>query len=706
MATLYPPYLEGKLPAQIGDTLRIPFEHNRAVGDDDYTGIRLYVKNIYTNNLIDKFDFNGHADLEFVFKMEENPFTIGQYYKAQLAYLKDGEVGVSSTVGVFKYTAQPVVTVEQLNEFVYAGSYINEHDLTEKVYSYRFDIYDDQDNLYETSGELIHNASRDSHGGVSTDEFRATRSLDKFRIYRLVYTVKTINDLVVASNSKSISKPFEYPYDYGKSQLIVAPNNDEGYNTISVNGSIEEGYYRVMRSTDQRDWVEVCRRALAAGTKELFRDLTVDHAQVYYYYLQRFDPVHNIYAEPLYADPVQNLFEDAFLSDGKRQLKVRFNPKISSIKTTTLESKMDTIGGKYPFFFRNGSVGYKEFPISGLISLLMDDNSMFTLRPVTLSARKTTPDASKDEIERATNLTPQNFYNERHFKLDVLEWLNNGEPKLFRSAAEGTYIVRLMNVSLSPNDTLGRMLHTFSSTAYEIADYGSAELKKLGFFEEDFSLTVQNTTDLKNEPIIFDKEGLFELKPGIVKKLTIHGAINAQVQVDYSDGKSHIFNTGYIGYYALPDQDKEIAKITIFEGDNSQFINGCSVEYITNRTVDSSFKDKDGKVVESYKLVPEFIQLPPAIIAEEEHAFEVFLGKLGTYLRISSLDKKDGSLEFTIDDVVYDLGDKGMIIWTVKDFNYNYLPFDRVKIGDGLKLEAYYYKQEIEQSEEVASNAE
>jgi hypothetical protein len=171
-------------------------------------------------------------------------------------------------------------------------------------------------------------------------------------------------------------------------------------------------------------------------------------------------------------------------------LKIRFNPKVSSFKTTTLESKTDTIGGKHPFFFRNGNVGYKEFPISGMISLLMDDNSMFTLQPVALSTRETTPDASKDEIERATNLTPKNFYNERHFKLEVLEWLNNGEPKLFRSAAEGSYIVRLMNVSLSPNDTLGRMLHTFSSTAYEIADYNSAELKKLGFFEEDFSLTV------------------------------------------------------------------------------------------------------------------------------------------------------------------------------------------------------------------------
>jgi hypothetical protein len=28
-----------------------------------------------------------------------------------------------------------------------------------------------------------------------------------------------------------------------------------------------------------------------------------------------------------------------------------------------------------------------------------------------------------------------------------------------------------MNVSLTPNDTLGRMLHTFNGTAYEIAEY-------------------------------------------------------------------------------------------------------------------------------------------------------------------------------------------------------------------------------------------
>jgi hypothetical protein len=42
-----------------------------------------------------------------------------------------------------------------------------------------------------------------------------------------------------------------------------------------------------------------------------------------------------------------------------------------------LEAKLNTIGGKYPFFFRNGHTEYKEFNISGLISMLGDDNKFF-----------------------------------------------------------------------------------------------------------------------------------------------------------------------------------------------------------------------------------------------------------------------------------------------------------------------------------------
>jgi hypothetical protein len=35
------------------------------------------------------------------------------------------------------------------------------------------------------------------------------------------------------------------------------------------------------------------------------------------------------------------------------------------------------MGSKYPFIFRNGNVKYKEFSISGLLSLISDENGKF-----------------------------------------------------------------------------------------------------------------------------------------------------------------------------------------------------------------------------------------------------------------------------------------------------------------------------------------
>jgi hypothetical protein len=99
-----------------------------------------------------------------------------------------------------------------------------------------------------------------------------------------------------------------------------------------------------------------------------------------------------------------------------------------------------------------------------------------------INSRKTTPGFLENtDRNNLTNLTSENIYNEKKFKLLVLDWLTNGQPKIFRSPTEGNYIVRLMNTSLSPNDTLGRMLHTFSCTAYEIADYTFDNLDKYGF---------------------------------------------------------------------------------------------------------------------------------------------------------------------------------------------------------------------------------
>ena len=187
--------------------------------------------------------------------------------------------------------------------------------------------------------------------------------------------------------------------------------------------------------------------------------------------------VHDLRSNKIESNVVEADFEHAFLYDGDRQLKIKYNPKVSSFKNTILESKVETIGSKHPFIFRNGSVNYKEFPISGLISYLSDENKLFF--------------NTETDIFYDVNLTSQNIHLERQFKLEVLDWLNDGKPKLFRSPSEGNYIVRLMNVSLSPTDSVGRMLHTFTCTAYEIAENIYDNLKLYDFVKVNDPTTPQ-----------------------------------------------------------------------------------------------------------------------------------------------------------------------------------------------------------------------
>lgn len=158
-------------------------------------------------------------------------------------------------------------------------------------------------------------------------------------------------------------------------------------------------------------------------------------------------------------------------------LRLRFNPQISSFKNTIQEEKIDTIGSKYPFFVRNGTIGYKEIPLGGLITYHMDDLHMFF--DDTTKANYFPEDLARPAagVERTfKEITPAiDFYLERQFKQRVERWLNNGKPKVLRTAAEGNFIVRLMNISFSPMEQLSRKLHSFTATAYECADYTQLE---------------------------------------------------------------------------------------------------------------------------------------------------------------------------------------------------------------------------------------
>ena len=502
---LNPPILDATLPAQVGSYLNIPFLMNRAVGINQINKIALILKTVQSNvvlikeqgylvssQLIQANDGNYHAYFEL---NNEISLEIGQYYKAQIAYIdKEDNIGYYSTIGVFKYTAKPNLIISNLKEgqvnftsYIYTGKYSQDKekgDITERVYSYCFEIYDRSNNLIISSGELLHNSDNDTEVNEQVDVWETKVSLPQDIVYQIYYKVKTNNNLEVSSASYLITNTDTVDLNIN-SNLVVENNQDEGYNSIMLQGKGEEKYingqFILLRSSDEDDfksWTQYTKFLLnnwnAQKSEEICKDFAISQGITYKYAIQAYNS-YGIYSNKLESNSVKVEFEDMYLYDGEHQLKIRFNPKVSSFKTTLLESKSDTLGGKYPFFFRNGNVSYKEFQISGLISLLMDENNLFN---ATLSELT-------EPVGIETQLITDTIHRERDFKLQVLNWLNNSKPKLFRSPTEGNYIVRLMNVSMSPIDSLGRMLHTFTANAYEIADYDFSNLQKYGIVAPD-----------------------------------------------------------------------------------------------------------------------------------------------------------------------------------------------------------------------------
>ena len=532
MAKLYPPSIEGKLPAFTGSTITIPLTMNRAVKVSDVHSMRMLVKSVQSGRQLVKKPLVGTLSknektgkYSALFTLDDFRPTPGQYYKIQIAYAtgsgdSNDIIGYYSSVGIAKYTTVPTVSIPGLEDNIYGkydyvGLYEQNkaRDSSEKVYSYCFTLEDDEGNVVDTSGVLLHNSENDRYTDESQDHWGLRRNLEKNRPYYLTYSVTTMNGLECSSSRYLImdqdSVDIEMPI-----QLVADLCVEDAYIDLCMQPTksnvIIHGSFILSRSSSLDNfstWDEVYRFTytnLQVVNREkisLWKDFTIQQGIEYVYSLQAYNSyglhsnrlmnVNNI-VDRIHT-PIKVDFEDNFLYDGKRQLKIRFNPKVSSIKNTVLETKTDTLGSKYPFIFRNGNVNYKEFPISGLISLISDPNELF-LKGIQhqifeITNRPSTPSIASIP-EQDHHLTGDNIRREREFKIAVMDWLTDGNPKLFRSPTEGNFIVRLMNTSLTPNDTLGRMIHTFQTTAYEVADTSFDNLKKFGIVNDSVGDTM------------------------------------------------------------------------------------------------------------------------------------------------------------------------------------------------------------------------
>ena len=274
---------------------------------------------------------------------------------------------------------------------------------------------------------------------------------------------------------------------------------EEAYALIKVQSAEILSNNLVIRRTSSKSnfivWEDLAVKAFANESVDWeYHDFTIESGIWYKYGVQIRDIHGHRGVLTQIDDPLMCEFEHAFLleADG-RQLKLKYDFNISTANITVSETKTDTIGSKYPFVRRNGNMYYRTFQCTGLITGYMDaDAHLFT----DLKEIYNNEQVKYADVRNQVNLyvNQYDYTYERLFREKVQEFLYDDKIKLFKSLQEGNILVKLLNISLTPKNNLGRLLYSFSAQAVEIdeptlVNLNNYGLQIIGQYEQTITFT-------------------------------------------------------------------------------------------------------------------------------------------------------------------------------------------------------------------------
>ena len=531
---LYPPIVDTYAPAFLVDSgtnkdiCRIYFILSQFNTMEDIANIQVTVRSQYTNlSVLDKSKYPSEimitnikedttktSDDRYYIELNKTDiqggkFEINQYYKVQMRFThKDAPAAPSnqaldawlaaninlfsewSTVCLIRGISTPQLAVSgftieggeiswaNYNPIIYGTLSFKNEEETEKLKSYQIKLYDENNNLLTDSGIQYTNTNSFSYGlnynFVAGAKYKFTIECTTMNLYSAIATYEF-------TTSTEESEILDFTF-------IAEADEDNGRVILTIRKSnITDGFTGelVLRRTSNKTnftiWedLKTYKYKGATAIKETFNDMTIESGVWYKYYLQKRS--NGVAASTKYIrTPIMVIFDDMFLTTKDRQLKIKFNPTVSSFKRTIQESRTDTLGSQFPFIRRNGHANYAQFPIGGLISFQIDESELFTsLEELFGEHLYLYTDYNDDHRITEAN----NIVYEKLFKDKVIEFLYSEQPKLFRSATEGNFIVKVMDASFSPNATLGRRIVSFTATAYEVAECNIDNFKKYDILE-------------------------------------------------------------------------------------------------------------------------------------------------------------------------------------------------------------------------------
>ena len=587
---LYPPIVDTYMPAFIATAVEgncnIYFSLSKYNSLTDIKSVWISVNNQYTNESVladplglkaykgtPSVDETREGDDKYYITINKNDlkdkeWALNQLYKVQIrfcsqtpedaptmAWVTEHASSFSewSTVCLIQGIEKPTLTIKNFSdaeigvETIFSAlnnKIVGNVDFKdeEELESYHFSIFK-TDNMESSVYES---------GIVYTQEYNPNEinySLDYAFVdgekYKMVFTFTTKN---------LYEETHEYTFlviETGGERLNakISAEQDEENGCIKINVVSEKERFfgnltirRASSDTNFSIWEDVHTTSITSEDFLDFHweDYTVESGVWYKYGVQKRNSRGDRGLIITIADPVMVTLQDMFLTRADQQLRIKFNPQVSGFKKVMTESLTQTLGSKYPFIKRNGNVGYRQFSISGLISHFCDENESFMTETELYKNRKDL----YDEYNAKNLITVYNdFTLERTFREKVLEFLTANNVKLFRSPAEGNILVRLMDVNLTPEQQLGRMIYSFSATAYEIDDitfdnFEKYGIQKVGTYSPYVMRTFEKTSQYIGIPTSQD---LFEIlqkfeditsDEGLKKNIKYLSALDIEFQSD------------------------------------------------------------------------------------------------------------------------------------------------------------------------------
>ena len=466
----------------------------------------------------------------------------------------------------------------------------------------------DETNLFLDTGWLQHNVTQDNvsldknwlqenqikdlvdktPAVLSTDKYRFKQVLSENEQYTLIYSVITKNGYEGSSNPSYFEViPSRLNQLTGMSLEVYdhtnALANEEGCMVLAIDfkDSIS-GNFIIIRTDEYSNytyWEDLCYFTVI-GTKNIVykTDYTIESGIKYKYAIvkensagYRSIPLMEKDAPARWVD-----FQYNYILGTKGHIRLMYDNTIQSFKKNVLQNKQDTLGGKYPTITKNGYAYYSEFQVEGLISIEQEitdyaDASGFKFKPGDrfIGADKICFSAySKDNyfhraggsdevgevftyqvnnLENINNLTDDYYFVERKYREIIIDFLNDGEYKLYKSPTEGNILVVLTDVSLTPKEELGRLVYSFSATAVEVEEPSLKNLNEfnlinIGEFQEQIGDT---------KTICGQVSGLFTESDDIMQAIIK----NCHQVIDNSDYEYQFKDLKAISIDVYPNQD-------------------------------------------------------------------------------------------------------------------------------------------------------